>query len=148
MDPMLLRGLLVLAGLVVLVLAARWWQARDGRVREADDDAPALHDDHLDALGLDLAGAAAGAVLFGSPTCTPCDTVKRVLGELETERDGFRWVYADAADHLDLTREHGVMRVPTLLVVGPSGQIVARTSGVPDPDELRRVLDEGDALAA
>jgi thiol-disulfide isomerase/thioredoxin len=140
MDPILLRGLAVTVGVVVLTLIGRWWQARDGRVRLGEgDDLLARH--HLDALGLDLRGSVAGAVLLGSPTCTPCVQVKRVLTELVTQRDGFRWVYADAADHLALTEEHRVMRVPTLFVLDPSGRILARTSGVPHLDDLRRVLD-------
>lgn len=143
MDPVVLRALLVVAGLVVLVLVGRWWQRRDGDL-QATSDVAVIDDHHLDALGLDLDGADAGAVLIGSPTCAPCDSVKKVLGELEDERDGFRWVYADAADHLALTSEHRVLRVPTVLVVEPTGRILARTSGVPRADALRRVLDGED----
>lgn len=148
MDPVLLRALLVAAGVVVLMALGRWRQGRDGRVRAGAQEA-ALGD-HLDALGLDLAGASAGAVLLGSPTCAPCEHVKRVLAELEAERDGFRWVYADAADHLALTEEHRVMRVPTLFVVEPGGRILGRSSGVPRADDVRRVLDGErlDGLAA
>lgn len=151
MDPILLRTLLVAVGLGLLIVVGRWWQARDGRVRASDTtDAPTLHGGQLDALGLDLDGVGAAAVLFGSPTCAPCDNVKRVLGELEAERDGFRWVYADAAEHIEMTREHRVLRVPTVLIVEPSGRVLARTSGVPRTDDLRRVLDGADpaSLAA
>lgn len=140
MDPVLLRALAVAVGAVVLTLVGRWWRGRDGRVRLGDAD-DALGRDHLDALGLDLRGASAGAVLLGSPTCAPCVQVKRVLAQLAAEHDGFRWVYADAADHLALTDEHRVMRVPTLFVVDPAGRVLARTSGVPDIAELRAVLD-------
>jgi thiol-disulfide isomerase/thioredoxin len=140
MDPVLLRALAVAAGVVVIALIGRWWQGRDGDVRHVEDG-DALGRDHLDALGLDLSGASRGAVLLGSPTCTPCVQVKRVLTELASRREGFRWVYADAADHLALTEEHRVLRVPTLFVVDASGRILARTSGVPDADALARVLD-------
>lgn len=140
MDPVLVRALAVAAGLVVVVLVGRWWQGRDGHVR-LGEDGDALGRDHLDAVGLDLRGASTGAVLLGSPTCTPCVQVKRALTELASQREGFRWVYADAADHLALTQEHGVLRVPTLFVVDALGRILARTSGVPDPGELSRVLD-------
>ena len=139
MDPIVLRALTVAVGVVVLAIAGRWWQARDGQVRVADEGAT-LGRDHLDVLGLDLRGAEAGAVLLGSPTCTPCTAVKRVLRELADEHDGFRWVYADAADHLSLAEEHKVLRVPTLFVLDPAGRIVARTSGVPKADDLRQVL--------
>ena len=140
MDPVLMRALAVAVGVVVIVLVGRWWQGRDGRLRPVED-ADALGRDHLDVLGLDLRGASTGAVLLGSPTCTPCVQVKRVLTELASQREGFRWVYADAADHLALTEQHRVLRVPTLFVVDASGRILARTSGVPDADELARVLD-------
>ena len=144
MDAILLRLLLV-AGLLAVVLAAGWlYRRRDGRVRS--DDGARLGGHHLDAVGLDLSDGAAGAVLLGSPTCTPCDSVKQVLGDIEVERQGFRWVYADAADHLGLADEHKVMRVPTLFMVAADGRIMARTSGVPRHDDLRRVLDGGGGL--
>jgi thiol-disulfide isomerase/thioredoxin len=144
MDPIPLRLLLV-AGLLVVVLAAGWLvQRRDGTVRHGGD--ARLRGDHLAAVGLDLSDGAAGAVLLGSPTCTPCDSVKRVLGDIEVERAGFRWVYADAADHLALADEHKVMRVPTLFMVAADGRIMARSSGVPRHDDLRRVLDAGGDL--
>jgi thiol-disulfide isomerase/thioredoxin len=145
MEPLLLRLIGVAVLIVVAIAAGRVLRARDGRVTVVDNGARvASH--HLDAVGLRLDGAAAGAVLLGSPTCAPCDTVKRVLGELEAERPSFRWVYADAGEHLGLAQEHRIMRVPTLLVVEPDGRIVARTSGVPNRDALRRVLDEGASL--
>jgi hypothetical protein len=81
MDPALLRVVIVAGVIVVAVLVGRWWQRRDGAVRRSGDTA--LRRDHLDAVGLDLAGAQAGAVLLGSSTCTPCDSVKEVLGALE-----------------------------------------------------------------
>ncbi len=149
MDPLVLRLVLVAALVLVAVAAALLIRARDGRVKAGDG--ASVTPDHLDAVGLDLRDAAVGAVLLGSPACAPCDSVKRVLGELEAERPSFRWVYADAGKHLELAQEHRVLRVPTLLVVDRRGRIVARTSGVPHAAALRRVLDEGadlDGVAA
>jgi thiol-disulfide isomerase/thioredoxin len=143
MDPVLLRALGVLLFLAVVVLAGRWWQRRDGEVR-APEDGELLTDQHLADLGLDLRGAEAGAVLLGSPHCSPCEAVKRVLGEVADDRPRFRWVAVDAALHLGLAEAHRVLRVPTLFLVAPGGRILARTSGVPRADDLRRVLD-GDA---
>ena len=140
MEPMLVRALVVF-GLVVAVLLVGWlWRRRDGAVRETAADVR-LTDDHLAAVGLDLRDAEAGAILLGSPTCTPCDTVKDVLGDIAQERQGFRWVYADAGEHLGMAEEHRVLRVPTLFVVARDGRILARSSGVPRHDDLRRVLD-------
>lgn len=146
MDPVVVR-LLVVLGLIALVGAAgRWWQARDGRVR---DGTGSFTRDQLRAVGLDPRGSQAVGLLLGSPTCAPCVTVKRVLGELEERRPGFHWVYVDAGDHLDLADAHHVMRVPTLFVLDPRGRILARTSGVPTLEELVAVLDrEADLQAA
>lgn len=159
MDPVLLRALLVVGGIAVVALLGLLVRRREGRLRmvapgagaapaarevatDGAGDEPRLSAHHLDAVGLDLAGADAGAVLLGSPTCTPCDAVKRVLGEVADARDGFRWVYADAGDHLELSRELRVLRVPTLLVVAADGALVARTSGVPKVADLHALLDE------
>jgi thiol-disulfide isomerase/thioredoxin len=153
MEPVLLRALLVVGGIAVVALVGLLVRRRDGRLRVdaaaaegagTTQDAPRLSQRHLDAVDLDLAGADAGAVLLGSPTCTPCDAVKRVLGEVAEARDGFRWVYADAGDHLELSREFRVLRVPTLLVVGADGGLLARSSGVPTAAELNALLDARD----
>jgi thiol-disulfide isomerase/thioredoxin len=140
MEPVLVRLVLVLGLLAVVVLAGRWWQRRDGEVR-APEDGELLTDDHLAAVGLDLRGADGGAVLLGSPHCSPCEAVKRVLGEVAADRPGFRWVAVDAALHLGLAEAHRVLRVPTLFLLAPGGRILARTSGVPRREDLRRVLD-------
>ncbi len=147
MDPVLLRALGVLLLVSVVALLGRWWQQRDRAVQPVAG-APTFSRDDLAAVGLDLDGARAGAVLLGSPTCAPCQQVERVLGEVAAEQTGFRWVYADAGDHLDLADRYAVRRVPTLFVVDPSGQLLARTSGVPAADELRQVLEDGDARVA
>ena len=140
MDPIVVRALLV-GGLVLAVaVVGLVWRRRDGRVREVGEHTR-LDPDHLGAVGLDLRDVQAGAVLLGSPTCAPCDAVKQVLRDLADEREGFRWVYADAADHLELAERHRVMRVPTLFVIERDGRIIARTSGVPRTDDLRRVLE-------
>jgi thiol-disulfide isomerase/thioredoxin len=159
MDPILLRGLLVAGGIAVVAVVGLLLRRRDGRLRlvapsapsAADqgtvaegapvtDAAPRLTQDHLAAIGLDLEGAGAGAVLLGSPTCSPCEAVKRVLAEVEADREGFRWVYADAGEHLDLARDLRVLRVPTLLVVDAAGRVLARSGGVPSAADVHRVL--------
>ena len=146
MPDLLLRLLLVLAVVALATLAGRWWQRRDGRVRAVGGG---FTPGQLRAVGLALEGADAVGLLLGSPTCAPCVSVKKVLGQVQEARPGFRWVYVDAADHLDLADAHHVMRVPTLFVIDPDGRILARTSGVPAVHELVRVIDrEADLTAA
>lgn len=145
MPDVLVRLLIVAAVIGLAAVFGWWWNRRDGRVRTVDDAHPGFDGAQLAAVGLDPAGAEAVALLLGSPTCAPCTTVKRILGEVEAERPAFRWRYVDAADHLDLAEQHHVLRVPTLFVLDPEGRILARTSGVPAKRDLLRVLDrEGD----
>lgn len=132
MDPLLLRFALVALVVLLVTLAGRVWQRRDGRVTVV----AGAGRDHRSGLGLATDHDGPQAVLFGSATCAPCDTVKGMLREVETTHDRFRWHYVDAAERLDLADEHDVRRVPTLLVLDERGEIVARSSGVPRPDEL------------
>lgn len=146
MPDVLVRVLVVVAVVALATLAGRWWQRRDGRVRTS---AGAFTRQQLASVGLSLGGPEAVGLLLGSPTCAPCVSVKKVLGEVQDARPAFRWVDVDAADHLDLADAHHVMRVPTLFVIDPDGRILARTSGVPAVQELVRVIDrEADLTAA
>ncbi len=133
MDPLLLRVALVALVILLATLAGRVWQRRDGRVAVPTSRSGR---DHRAGLGLATDHDGPQAVLFGSATCAPCDTVKGLLREVEEDHGRFRWEYVDAADRLDLADEHGVRRVPTLLVLDETGEIVARSSGVPRRDEL------------
>lgn len=150
MDPVLTRLLLVLALVAGAGLAGLWWQRRDGRVTGAAPDAgtpPTFGPDKLAEIGLELQDAPAGALLLSSSTCSACAQVQRILAEVAEGRPGFRWVSVDAVAHLDLAREHHVMRVPTLFVVDAEGHLLARTSGVPARRDLERVIDREDAHA-
>lgn len=144
MDPVLTRLLLVVAILVAVGLGGWWWQRRDGRVRDVATDAgapPAFDDAQLAEVGLSLEAASAGAVLLSSPTCGSCHQVERILTEVADERPDFAWVSVDAGEHLELTRRHHVLRVPTLLVVDRDGHLLARTSGIPARHEIEQVID-------
>lgn len=144
MSPVVVRLLIVAAVVAGAALAGWWWQRRDGRVTTepaGDGRRAAFGPDQLDAVGLDPSGAEALGVLLSSPGCAPCRTVRGILGEVAADRESFRWVAVDAADHLRLAEEHHVMRVPTLFVLAPDGHILARTSGVPATRELVDVLD-------
>lgn len=144
MDPV--RLLIVVALIGAVILAGRWWQSRDGEVKDVRDDDGRFDPDQLAAVGIAAERTGPVALLMGSPSCAPCKTVKRVLGEVAADRPDFSWVDVDAGDHLGIAEDHHVLRVPTLFVVDPDGRILARTSGVPARRDLERVLDERDDL--
>lgn len=138
----LLRLAIVVAVLGGAALVGWWWNRRQGEIKQA---AGGFDTAQLEALGIRPDTADALGVLLGSPTCGPCESVKRVLAELESDRADFRWTYADAADHLDIAREHHVLRVPTLFILADDGRILARTSGVPAKHDLERVIERRQA---
>lgn len=145
LDPVLLRLALVVLVVAGCAMAGAWWRRRDGRLDPSarpveNGDGPGLHPDELRALGLDAQRPAA-AVLFGAPSCRPCGNVRQVLSEVAAHRPHFGWVSVDAGEHLDLVRRHRVLRVPTLFVIDRSGAIVARTSGVPQREDLLALVD-------
>ncbi|MDT0700322.1 thioredoxin family protein [Staphylococcus chromogenes] len=49
-------------------------------------------------------------LLFGSPTCMPCKTVKNILPTL-----GFEFEYVDVSENPELASEHMVMSTPTMV---------------------------------
>ncbi len=167
MFPGVLLRLLVVAAVMVAVLALGvWWRTRGGRIVEAPRagrrwrrSTSASHaassrqgrfaEEQLAAVGLDGPAGQVRALLLTSPTCAPCRTVRRVLAEVSQARPHFRWVSVDAGAHLDIARDHHVLRVPTLFVLDGEGWILARTSGVPATRDLLRLVDrEADDLHA
>lgn len=138
LDPMVLR-LAGVATLVLLVaLAGRLWRARDGHLARTEDRVDPVH---LERLGLPTSPVGLVGVLLGAVTCAPCESAKRVLAEVAAARPAFSWRAVEAVDHPELVSAHRVLRVPTLLVIGPGGRLIARTSGVPRADELLELID-------
>lgn len=141
---MIERILLVVAVLAVAWAVGRLVTRRDGEVRTSEDHlAPA----ELASLGLPVVDVPHRAVLFGSPTCGPCDAVKRVLLQVEADRGDFTWRHVDTADHLDVAGRLAIRRVPTLVVLDGDGAVRARTSGVPTAADLHAALDAPAAAA-
>jgi thiol-disulfide isomerase/thioredoxin len=120
------RLLLVVALLAVASLALALVRRRDGVFRA--DDGPRLT---AADLGRPL-GARATLVQFSAPGCATCPRVRRVLAGLAGEQSGVVHVELDATEHPDLVRRLGVLRTPTVLVLGPRGEVRARTSGAVD----------------
>lgn len=136
--------LAALAAVAVLVAVAAWWlRAREGRVVAVESRlGPAARE----RLGIPRDSAA--LLQFTAPSCRTCAAARTVLDQVAARHDGVRVVTADVGDHLDLAREHGVLRAPTTLVVDPRGRVRHRVHGVPDPASLDAVLGSGSGRAA
>jgi thiol-disulfide isomerase/thioredoxin len=123
-------GVVVLV--VVLALAAAIglvWRQRNGRIRatEPQADGPMLTSEELRAP----LGERATLVQFSTAFCAPCRATRRILAEVVEMVDGVAHVEIDAEARLDLVRSFDIRRTPTVLVLGPGGQITKRASGQP-----------------
>ncbi len=90
-------------------------------------------------LGAEL-GARATFVQFSAPTCATCPQVSRVLSTEAARVAGVRHVEVPAHERLDLVRRHGVLRTPTVLLLGPDGTVASRTAGPLDAGQARAAL--------
>jgi thiol-disulfide isomerase/thioredoxin len=126
----------VLAAASVYGVLHRW---RSGRVRVSGRDGGK----RLGAAELGQAlGERATLVQFSSAFCSPCRATRRVLGEVAGMVPGVSHVEIDAEDHLDLVRDLGILKTPTVLVLDDGGRIVRRATGQPRKADVIAALGE------
>jgi thiol-disulfide isomerase/thioredoxin len=82
-------------------------------------------------LGVERLGARATFVQFSTAFCQPCRATRRILREVGGMVEGVLHIEIDAEQRLDLVRELGVARTPTVLVLDASGRVVRRAAGAP-----------------
>ncbi|MEV7323185.1 thioredoxin family protein [Streptomyces sp. NPDC093970] len=112
---------------------------RSGRVRvRGRDDGRRLS---AAELGGELGGRAT-LVQFSSAFCAPCRATRRVLGEVAAMVPGVAHVEIDAEDRLDLVRELGILKTPTVLVLDAGGLVVRRATGQPRKADVIAALGE------
>src|SRR4051812_41069326 len=87
-------------------------------------------------------GERATLVQFSSAFCSPCRATRRVLGEGADMVPGVSHVEIDAEDHLDLVRDLGILKTPTVLVLDADGRIVRRATGQPRKADVIAALGE------
>ncbi|MFF4763072.1 TlpA family protein disulfide reductase [Streptomyces sp. NPDC001292] len=92
-------------------------------------------------LGEDL-GARATLVQFSSAFCAPCRATRRILREVAGMVPGVAHVEVDAEARLDLVRELGILRTPTVLVLDKDGRVVRRAAGQPRKADVIAALGE------
>lgn len=110
---------------------------KESAVRADEDDG------RLDAArwGGEL-GERATLVQFSSAFCAPCRATRRVLGEVAGMVPGVAHVEIDAEDRLDLVRELGILKTPTVLVLDAAGRVVRRAAGLPRKADVIAALGE------
>jgi thiol-disulfide isomerase/thioredoxin len=119
-------GVMVLGAVLVLATASGFaWRRRDGRMRESA--VPRLTEADL---GRPL-GARATLLQFSSAFCAPCRATRQMLADVAGRSDGVAHVEVDVATRMDLARQLDIRRTPTVLVLGPRGQVTRRASGLP-----------------
>ena len=124
---------MVLGAVLILATAGGVaWRRRDGRMRQSggrtqQSSVPRLTE--VD-LGQPL-GARATLLQFSSAFCAPCRATRQLLSDVAGRSDGVAHVEIDVAAHMDLARRLDIRRTPTVLVLGPRGQVTRRASGLP-----------------
>jgi len=67
---------------------------------------------------------------FGRGVCIPCKAMKPILEELAVEYEGkLNVVIVEIDDHMEQTRQHGIMAIPTQIFFDGSGQEITRHIG-------------------
>ena len=134
-----MTGLYIVGVVLVLALAFGGYRRRtDGRVRGPRPVASdRTQEARLDArsLGAGL-GSRATFVQFSSSVCAPCRATHRLLSEFTSAAH----IDIDAETRLDLVREFGVTRTPTVLVLDPGGAVRQRIVGAPRKPDIEEAL--------
>ena len=74
---------------------------------------------------------------FGRGVCVPCKAMKPILEELSVEYKGrLNVVIVEIDDHLDLTRQYGIMAIPTQIFFDSSGEEITRHIGFWSKEEI------------
>lgn len=137
---------------VVAVLAAAsafglYRQRTDGRVRSidvmtADEDRPTATVSASPFATFGPMGEHATIVQFSATVCAPCRAAHVIAGEVAAQVPGVTHLDINAEHNMELVKEFGIMRTPTILVLDGAGRLSARISGVPRREELLIALDD------
>lgn len=141
-----MNGAYAVVGVLAVASAFGIWRQRtDGRVRVI---APAPEPANVAATApspfaaIGELGEHATIVQFSAPVCAPCRAAKVIATEVAATVPGVRHLEVDAEANMELVKEFGIMRTPTILVLDGQGRLSARISGVPRKDELLIALDD------
>lgn len=69
-------------------------------------------------------------VVFTTPNCQPCDSIKPSIDELREDYGQFEWMHVDTSVDPDATAfKMGVRLVPTMVVLKPDGTEFGKHEG-------------------
>jgi thiol-disulfide isomerase/thioredoxin len=116
------------------------WRLTNGRMRAPREES-ARSPDRVTSQQLGHAlGERATLLQFSTAFCAPCRATRRILADVAGMTQGVAHVEIDAESRLDLVRQLGVLRTPTVLILAADGSIVRRASGQPrKPDIIAAV---------
>ncbi|MBF0709614.1 MULTISPECIES: thioredoxin [unclassified Gemella] len=78
---------------------------------------------------------------FWAPWCGPCRMVSPVLEELSSELTNINFVKLNIDEYQEAAGEHGIMSIPTLLVV-KEGQVLEQITGFRPKGDLKNLLEK------
>ena len=88
-------------------------------------------------LGQALSSGKPTLAEFGSSTCIPCKEMKPILEELAKEYEGkLNVVIVEVYEQMDLTRQYGIMAIPTQIIFDNSGKEITRHIGFWSKEEI------------
>jgi thioredoxin-like negative regulator of GroEL len=76
---------------------------------------------------------------FSTAFCAPCRSTRAVCAHLAATTEGVRHVEVDAESRLDLVREMGVEKTPTVFVLR-DGEVCAKAEGAQTLASMRALL--------
>jgi thiol-disulfide isomerase/thioredoxin len=136
-DPLVLRVTTLIAVLLLASGVGLLLRRRAGRARAVTGGI------RLDSAVLAVPlGERATFVQFSSPACSPCRSVRRVLSDHVAANPDLVHVDIDATERLDLARQLGILRTPTVLLLDADGVVVRRISGPITPEQARAAVPE------
>ena len=125
-------GIVAVVAVLALATAFGLWRRRvDGKFSATVSTSQAT-EPQLPAqpLGEPL-GDVATLVEFSSAFCAPCRATRKILDRVVDDIGGVALVEIDAEQRLELTRQFGVMRTPTVLILDSDGFVRHRAAGQP-----------------